>query len=43
MRRCWSEGKKLQLCGMNKSKEPRLGMMAIVNNTVLNNQNMLRK
>ena len=42
MRKCWSKSTKLQLCRMNKPNE-RSNIMTIVNNTVLNTENMLRR
>ena len=42
MGRRWSNCRKLQLCGMNKSIDLMYSMMTIVNNTVLDIGNLLR-
>ena len=43
MGRCWSKGKKWQLCRMNKSINLMSSIMAIANNTVLDTWNLLRQ
>lgn len=42
MGRCWSNGAKLQLCRMNKSRDLRYSMTTIVNNAILSTRNLLR-
>ena len=43
MRRCLPKGTKLQLCRMNTSRDLMYRNVIIVNNTVLNTGNLLRK
>lgn len=42
-RRCWSEGTKLYLCKMNRSRDLMYSTMTVVNNIMLNIGNLLRE
>ena len=42
MGRCWLRGYKVQLCGMNHSRDLRYRNEPITNNAVLNIGNMMR-
>ena len=39
--RCWSKCTKVQLCQMHKSRDLMHGMMAVVDHTVANTENLL--
>ena len=43
MGRCWSKGTTLEFHRMNMSRDLMYSVMTIVNNTVLNTGNLLRK
>lgn len=43
MGRCWSKSTKLQLYRIKKSRDSMYNMISIVNNTILNTGNLLRK
>lgn len=43
MRRCWTEGTKLELCEISKSRDLMYSLMTIINNTISKTGKLLRE